>query len=277
MDELNSQFASRSCIAGDENLADYLAHCARTAIGGIVEETSSDLLFAGGHSYPGSFSNGAIRRGLGADVGDPAELADRAADFFARVRRPYLFWIRDHLDADLAGVLLERGFTVREPVDGLSGVAVDVRPDVREVPHGCDLRRVDDEAGFLDYLDVIAAVWQLGDAPRSVMEAVLFSLNSLRTEQMGVFVLYERGRAVSASANYVSGGCGGMQWTGTLKEALGRGFGQLVCAAAWNFAFDKGQDLVVGQASAIGTPVWHKMGFRTVTRYRRFLSPPARR
>ncbi|MBE7190731.1 MAG: hypothetical protein INR67_20785, partial [Jatrophihabitans endophyticus] len=163
------------------------------------------------------------------------------------------------------------------PVEGLTGVAVDVRPPAYDLPAGCELRHVDDEAGFRDYLDVIADVYQLGDAPLELREGLLFPLESVRTPDMGVFVLYKDGRPMSASANYVAGGCGGMQWTGTRTESTGRGYGKITCAAAWDFAFDRGQDLVVGQASALGTPVWHSMGFRTVTRYRRFRCPPARR
>ncbi|WP_375503887.1 GNAT family N-acetyltransferase [uncultured Jatrophihabitans sp.] len=144
------------------------------------------------------------------------------------------------------------------------------------MPAGCSLRRVDDEDGLVDYLDVIAEVYQLAEAPRAIQESVLFSLASARDPAMSVFLLYEGDRALSASANFVSGGCGGMQWTGTRREAKGRGLGQVVCAAAWASAFDRGEDLVVGQSSTIGTPVWLGMGFEQVTRYRRFMSPPAR-
>lgn len=264
---------ARARRAGDRSLADYLRHCAASATGGAVEERDGVLLFSGAHHYPGGFTNGMIRRSgeLSAGVA-----LDRAESFFHRRQRAFVVWTRAHADADLVAEASRRGYRIRPPEDGLHGVYCDVPPPAaaRSLPAGAQIREVDDDAGYLDYLDVIAEAWQLGDAPRQLAESVLFSVDSLRTPDMRVFVAYRDGRALAASAMFFAGGIGGMQWTGIRAEARGVGLGQAAFLPAWRAAFEMGASLIVGQASAIGTGVWLRHGWQEVTRYGRYISPP---
>src|SRR6266480_7064350 len=88
--------------ASDRSLAEFLAHVARTSSGGAVRQDDGMLLFAGGHNYPGAYTNGVMR--LSADVA-PARLLARADDFFGPLRRGYVVWVRDHADGDLKDVV----------------------------------------------------------------------------------------------------------------------------------------------------------------------------
>ena len=266
-------FRDRAHLLGDRNLADYLKHCASSARGGHVDDTEQALYFAGGHNYPGAFTNGVIRR---SEQLSAEQLLDRSEKFFGELRRSFLVWVREHADNDLDEVLLARNYTIRPPAEGLTGIAHDraPAPSARALPAGYQLREVSDDAGFVDYLDVVGEAWHLPGAPIPVLESVLFSVSSLRADAVRVFVVYRGARAVAGCSVFLTAECGGLQWAGTRTEALGLGLGQASFRAAWQAAFDGGASLVVAQASGIGTPLWLSMGFHEVTRYRRYISPP---
>lgn len=260
---------------GDRNLADYLRHCAESTDTGAVSEREGVLVFAGAHHYPGGFTNGMIRT----DVTTPVDVGlDRAEAFFRERGHGFAVWVRAHADAELVLELEHRGYRLRPPAGGLHGLFYDQPPPTPprlELGGGVVVREVVDDAGYEDYQSVIAEAWQLGDAPRELVEGVLFPIASLRTAAMRVFVAYRGERALAASAVYVARGCAGMQWTGIRAEARGLGLGQATFLPTWQSAFDMGASMIVGQASAIGTPVWMRYGWREVTRYGRYLSPPS--
>jgi predicted GNAT family acetyltransferase len=67
---------------------------------------------------------------------------------------------------------------------------------------------------------------------------------------------------------------GGVYMVGTRPESRSRGYGEAVTAAATNDLFADGATSVVLQASAMGAPIYARMGYRTFTTYRRWLVPP---
>jgi GNAT superfamily N-acetyltransferase len=258
---------------GDANLVAYLRHLACTAKGGGVSEDDGLLLFAGGHNYPGTYTNGAIRTNAGVA---PAELIERATAFFAPRRRGYAVWVRDHADADLEEAVRAAGFWQRPPVEGNPGIAIDHPLPERPPLPGTEIRRVADEQGRRDYLRVIATGYEVGDVPDELAEAILFSLKSLDDPRVAVFVAYVDDKPVSGCMVFVECGSAGLQWGSTLPEARGTGLGKATFLAACNAGFDMGATCATGQSSAQGTPIWLRMGFEVVTHYRRYLAPPPR-
>ena len=61
---------------------------------------------------------------------------------------------------------------------------------------------------------------------------------------------------------------------GTRPEERRHGYGEAVTAAATNDLFSSGAQAVVLQASAMGAPIYERMGYRTFTTYSRWLVEP---
>lgn len=260
---------------GDASLVAYLRHLARTATGGAFAEPPGLLLFAGGHNYPGTYTNGVIRTGSEAAAG-PAVLA-AAEEFFGPRRRGYAVWVRGGADADLEAAARAAGLWQRPPVEGNPGIAIDRPPGDEPSPRGVEIRRVDSETGRRDYLTVVAAGYGVGDAGLSMAEVILFSLASLDSPEVAVFVAYRDGTPVAGTMVHVTTGAAGLYWAATVPQERGRGFGRATFRSAWEAGFAMGATCAVAQASAVGTRVWVRMGFQVVTHYRRYLASPPRR
>jgi GNAT superfamily N-acetyltransferase len=256
----------------DGNLSSFLRHLATTAPGGSYLEDERYLLFAGGHEYPGTYTNGVIRK---SSAITPAELLARADAFFGDLGRRYMTWVRAHADLDLEREVRRRGYWLRPPDAGTAGIATERRlaplPPPAPGTH-VEIRRADDEASLHAYRDVIARGYQLAEAPGDMLETVLFSIDSLRVPEVTAFVAYRDEQPIGGSMAYVTGDVAGLQWLATVPEARGTGVGKRLFWAATDAAFDQGARCVTGQASAMGTPIWVAMGFSVVTRYRRYLS-----
>jgi hypothetical protein len=63
---------------------------------------------------------------------------------------------------------------------------------------------------------------------------------------------------------------------GTVPDARGRGFAELVTRAVGNAGFDAGMRVAALQASQMGFPVYTRMGYETVAWTRWYLARPAR-
>jgi GNAT superfamily N-acetyltransferase len=259
---------------GDANLAAYLRHLATSAAGGVVAEEPGLLLFAGGHNYPGAYTNGVIR--CGALRRAARDVLESARRFFGARRRGFAVWVREHADGDLEAAAREAGLWQRPPLQGNPGIAIDHRLPDPVLPPRTRLHRVSTDAAARDYLGVVAAGYGVGDVPLQTMEAILFSLASLRSPRVAAFVAYRDGRAVSGCMAYVADGAAGLQWGATRPEARGSGLGTATFTAACNAGFDLGAACATGQSSAVGTPIWVRAGFEVVTRYRRYLASPRR-
>lgn len=259
---------------GDANLVAYLRHVAGTAAGGAVAEPAGMLLFAGGHNHPGPYTNGVIRTGApGASAS--TVLAD-AETFFGPRNRGFAVWIRGDGDADLEAVARSRRLWQRPPVEGNPGIAVDRPPDDEPTPDGVEIRRIDSEQGCRDYLTVVAAGYGVADAGLPMAEAVLFSLASLDVPNVAVFVAYRVGAPVAGTMVYLAAGAAGLYWAAVVPTERGRRLGRATFRSAWAAGFAMGATCAVGQASAVGAPIWVRMGFQVVTHYRRYLASPPR-
>ena len=84
-----------------------------------------------------------------------------------------------------------------------------------------------------------------------------------------------RTEAVAAAIAILSHGIAGLYWVAALPEARGRGLGEACTRLAGNRAFELGARCVILQASAQGEPIYLRMGYREITRYRWFVKGPA--
>lgn len=265
----------RSVLArGDRNLASYLRHLSVTATDGSHQDDGGVLCFAGGHPYPGTYTNGVIRTD---DTTPAADALETARAYFQPLRRGYAVWVKTHHDADLAAAAAAAGMWQRPPLSGNPGIVwTGGRLGVPRLP-GVEIRRAEDQAARAEYLDVVLEGYGIAGLPADLAERVIFSTRSLDDERVRAFVAYDeadRSRGLSVAMVYVEGDTAGIQWGATRLAARGRGLGKAVFRAAHDAAIGMGATCVAGQASQQGLPLWTSLGYRTVTHYQRFLAKP---
>ena len=85
-------------------------------------------------------------------------------------------------------------------------------------------------------------------------------------------VAYQGSLPVQAiSLPFGPGGVASLQWVGTITEARNMSLGRVVTEWATNVAFDMGATSVTLQASAMGAPLYAKLGYETLYRYQDYV------
>lgn len=234
--------------------------------GGAVRDEDGLLLYAGAHPLP-VLLNGAARTGPGLA---PREAAARAIEFFRERGRGFTFWACLHADADLEPALAEAG--LRAFGEDSPGMVLEHPLDDARAPAGVEIRRVRDAAGVRDVASVSAEAYATYGMPLDVAPAVFARPGTILAPHVAAFVAYAKDAAPIATAfTMVTHGVAGIYWVGTVPAARGRGLAEVVTRAAVNAGFDLGGRIAGLTASPMGAPVYRRMGFVEVTRYREYV------
>jgi hypothetical protein len=230
---------------------------------GTVCEEGGVLLTAGGSPFPVS-ANGVVRL----DPAVPAaEVLERANAFFAARQRGYSVsassW--QGVDDDLMALCRERGY-----LDVADSPEMVVRAPVQmpEPPPGVELRWIDDEAGVDRAAGVnVEAYGSLG-LPKDVIPASFLDRAAMLAPHLHTVLALLDGEPVATAQTMLSHGVAGVYWVGTVERARGRGLAELVTAAVTNRGFELGSPINSLQASKMGEPVYRRMGYEELYRYR---------
>lgn len=257
---------------GIRNQVSQLRHLAEHSTGGRTEGDERYLLFAGGHDYPGTHTNGAIRA---SETVSAAEFLARADAFFGALGRRYYLWTERSRDADLDAVARRRGAFLRPPESGIPCILRTSPLAPVPEPPGWTITEARSDAERREYLSIVARNYDLAGVADELAESVLFSIASLRTPN--VLVLLARsvdGSVGSGISTFAADGCIGVQWVVTDPAARGNGLGSALIqrGTAWGFA--NGARCAWGTASQQGLPVWTKLGFTIPAAYHRWLVTP---
>ena len=98
----------------------------------------------------------------------------------------------------------------------------------------------------------------------------IFPARLIDMSHTAYFVATLEGERVGISTAVRTGPSGGIYSVATVERARRRGVGSAVTWAAVDAIRDWGCSAAVLQSSEMGYPVYRAMGFRQVTRYRRF-------
>jgi hypothetical protein len=254
----------------DLTLAEFFRQFARYGDSRIAEQDGL-LLFAGAHSHPNPYRNGAFRLDTRLD----AETAlARAGEFFGERNRSFVFWVGEGND-ELDALCRDRGFEPVEP-DGLPEMVLEGPPaPVPELPAGTLLRRTDDPAVRNDYVDVIAEGWGMEGIPTDLASAIFFHPDSAGDPHSIAFVAYVDDRPASGCMALLSNGVAVGGQGATAGWARRRGLAEACYAACLEVAYnDFGIRGSVCQSSPSGQRVWQRMGYRKFTRYMRYVIRP---
>ncbi len=247
-------------LLADLNFAEMCRGISRTA-GGRVLEVDGLVMWSGAHPSP-ALINGLIRT---RDTRPPADqIFDLADRWFAEVGHMYSVHVRVGKDDDLEAAARDRGLAhmLDLPVMVYEGPLPDFT-----VPDGYTIAPVTDAAGVRHVVDAVAVPLDLRDEVASALTRP----ESVISPFTGAVVARDRdGRPVAAAWTMVSHGVAGIGLVGTLEHARGRGLGTAVTWAAMRAGYDMGATRAALQASGMGHPVYLRMGFRDVGKYRIF-------
>lgn len=257
--------------AGDRNLAATLRHFARAAPGAASNFDGRLLLVSMSASWPGPYHNAALR--LDASLA-PDEVLSRAKEFFSDRCAGYCVWIAGHADSDLEERALAVGYAQISP-GGAPRMAIEHPLDPGDPPPGVVLEEVVDDSGKADYLEVTVDAYRDSFLPRDAAEAQLGTLKALCAPRVRAVVAREKGRPVAAAMTVLSDRVSGIQFVGTVFGERGRGLGELCTRWAVNAGFELGATACVLEASDQGEPLYLRLGFVEVSRYRWCFGPPS--
>ena len=200
---------------------------------------------------------------------DPSATIDRACAYFAERSAPAEFVIPKDMDPKTEAELVERGYvksgtTPAMTLDPLeeSGVCVD----------GLNIRIAQNEADLADFNSTAADGFEM---PLRCVDSVI--THRLMTHpSISLLVGYAKGGPVSTSCLVTSGPVAGIFWVATPEEYRRRGYGEALTSAAGDLGRRKGCTLATLQASAMGRPIYARMGYGVSALYETYEIPKQR-
>ncbi len=247
---------AQRCLA--EVLKEFALRC-----GGTVLDEHGLLLVAVDHPCP-IFVNSALRTGpIGAE-----EALHRSQAFFAARKHPCETWVLLGADDDLEQAAVSAGMRVAIE---LVGMVLQQNPEMPDIPAGSELRRVQDVQGVRDFARVAKEAFA-GEAPGfgDLIGKIFSDPRSLLAPDTAGFVVYHQGDPASVAMAMVQEGVAWIGWVATAGKFRGQGLGRLATAAATRAGFALGADFASLEATKMGVPVYTRLGYREVLRYRTY-------
>jgi ribosomal protein S18 acetylase RimI-like enzyme len=195
----------------------------------------------------------------------PEETLAATARFFEERRQRFIVRIREGLDDASEQALASLGFAY---TDSLAGMVLAPVPAAPAPPGDLDVRAVAG-AGLDDLMTVLAESFEI--APEDVRK--LMPARLLEREGWRSYVGYAGGQPAASASVLAMGGVAGITFVGTRPDFRRRGFGETVTWAAVAEGRRAGCAMAALQASPMGFPVYARMGFRTITRYKTYVLP----
>lgn len=249
---------------GHRNLAAFYRESALWGRTGAVHEEGGVLCYASATRFP-AILNGVMRTDNGTP---PEDVLDRADEFFGLRGRGYSVWARSGIDDDLAEAAEARDFAEMRQTPEM--VVRERLPD-RLLPAEAALRPVASVAEVAAFAELNGEAYAVyGMQPKAVTDSFSAPARFLAPHVHGV-IAWIGDEAAAAALTLLSHGIAGVYWVGTRERFRGHGLGEAVTRAATNIAFDLGARANTLQSSQMGDPIYRRMGFEEVYRYRVFV------
>jgi ribosomal protein S18 acetylase RimI-like enzyme len=230
---------------------------------GRFEERDGLVLYATATPFPVT-CNGVARL----DPTLPADqLLDEADRVFGALGRGYTLQVEDPdgTDADLVAAAEARGLLEMSRAPAM----VRSTPfDALAAPAGVRLGWVGSDAPVQDFVHVADTSYQSLGMPEGVIVEMCASPERMVAPHLHSVVAYLDEEPVATAQILLGRGAAGVYYVGVLPEARGRGLAQLVTHAVTQRGFELGASLVVLQATAMGEPVYRRMGYEQFQTYR---------
>ena len=218
------------------------------------------------NAIPSSVCNTLLVVEAAADV--PAIVAEAHAFFGRRV--PWKVVATPDTRSTVERVSTSAHFRAGETVPGM---VLDPLPSAPAPPSELKIVEATDERSLRDFRHAGGIGFRI---PRWILRVAIPSLPERSAGSGGgarFFVGYFDGRPVTTSALYVSEGLAGIFFVATLPAFRRKGYGAAMTWAALEASRGDGGRIGFLQATAMGNPVYQRMGFRAVTEYPEWHAP----
>ncbi len=239
----------------DRNLLDAIREFGRWQDGTLIMEEDGVLLVSGGTDFPIGFSNCAARTDPDTD---PALLIERAEEFFRSQERGFTVWVRDHVDADLEALLIQRGL---RPIGESPWMFLTKRAMPISMPEGISVRIASDATDLRIIRQIIGESFGPIGTPADETNKVFAHPRRVFSPVTRFAIASVGGQPASTAMVLLTGAMGGIYWVGTIPKFARQGLGTLCTAAVANTAFELGKPMVGLHATPMGVPVYERMGF----------------
>jgi hypothetical protein len=231
--------------------------------GGASNEEDGLLLVAANHPCP-VLVNSVLRTGNM----EANEVLKRAATFFGARGRYWETFARVGIDSDLEEAALAAKMRVAAE---LTGMVLMTKPELPECRREIELRRVEDAQGVRDFANT-AAIGFLGEAPgiSELIRGIFSDPRTLLANDTAAFVAWDHDEPVSAAMTIVREEVAWIGWVSTRADARGRGLGGLTTAAVTRAGFALGARFASLEATKMGAPVYSRLGYQEILRYRTY-------
>jgi GNAT superfamily N-acetyltransferase len=243
--------------AVDANYSGSFALLARSC-GGAVLERDDAIAICTGLPLP-MLNHGFVRR----PPADPEGLLGEMIEFFDKAGVPFIFRVRDGVAPGAEQAMEAMGYPYSDTAPGMAMFPVS---DAAPVPPGLTIEAVQDKKALDRYQQVMADGFGMPlDLAKRLIARAFLDVPGFES-----YLGLVDDEAVATSSLYASDGAAGVYSVATLPGFRRRGFGEAMTWHAVMRGREQGCKTAILQASAMGKPVYERMGFRTVAPHRTF-------
>ena len=193
-----------------------------------------------------------------------AELRERGAPFLVHLRRG--------LDDRFQPLIGQLGLVLPTDAAPMPGMALDPIPvTATPIPVGHEIRRVDDATGMDDHIVTGALGFGM---PEEMLRAIV-APDTWRRPGNVVYVGYSDGVPVTTGLGVRTGATIGVYNIATIASARRLGLGAAMTERIAADGAEEGCEVAILQSSAMGRPLYERLGYRTVVEYDEWVEPAA--
>jgi len=203
-------------------------------------------------------------------AGIEPKVLGRIQEFYREVRAEWCFVVPPDL-AELFGPTMSRiKITQRRAVPEMVLHREDA--SIPNAPAGLEITPAKTLDDLRMWARTASAGFEMGRQNNNIFKSMV---NATSLERPGFSYLVGRvsGRPVATSASYVSDGVTGIYGVSTIPRARGRGYGEAMTWAVVRDGLSKGCSILSLQASNMGFPIYHRMGFRRIFDFEAWVVP----
>lgn len=194
---------------------------------------------------------------------DVDEIVAFAEGYFAARKLPHHFLVRDHLEPELAAPLAAAGYRGGEDFPAMVLAPI---PEIPAAPARLAIEPVATPEALVAFRETAFEGFGLPvPAAKLFLTEPMLALPTVR-----FFLGRVDGEPAATSALVATGEVAGIYWVATREGFRGRGLGAALTWAAVRAGRELGCAMASLQASALGRPVYERMGFAHAGRYRRY-------
>ena len=193
----------------------------------------------------------------------PEDSIREMIDFFDDAGVPFILRVREGVDPAAEEMMSAMGMPYRDTVPGMAMFPIG---DAPLLPPGLTIETVRDDATLARYQQVMAE----GFGMPLALARQLTQPASLEMPGFESYLGLIDGEPVATSSVYTAGEVAGVYTVATIAGHRRRGFGEPLTGHAVSRGREQRCAVAILQASAIGKPLYERMGFRTVAPYRTF-------